>query len=444
VASFTATSGARERTSAITHNQNISLPATGSIADSAHSLILDSYIDASSIAAATPLNLGGNSHSAIASIGGSLASNASLLSEFDVSNVLDELGQHQPYPASSLNDCQPTSSESFLANPVASPYLANSVPLNTKSSSKPITVNPITPEPSSIVIPSLQSQRETKSTNSNNNKNSSSSSGNKAIRKDTPKSSRPTSNSRIRRTKEPRIRNRNTKTVTATTTGNSGSTTTATTKTTAESSVSHFTQPASDSSKSAAYPSPLPVNAMNNHIQTFSIQQQQPQRIIQQSTQQQSSPAISHGSINSPLPTTVNFQMQPSSLGISNTSSMLTGVTNSNGNDTSTIHSMAVNAPWAGNDKIFNLFIHDYLVKRGWHRTANTFIEEAAEFLGEVGTEDNLNTRENVNNKLTLVPPIDVPYAFMFEWWSLFWDTYSAATKRGGSNEAQAFLEVLP
>ncbi|XP_047173130.1 transcriptional corepressor LEUNIG-like [Vigna umbellata] len=61
-------------------------------------------------------------------------------------------------------------------------------------------------------------------------------------------------------------------------------------------------------------------------------------------------------------------------------------------------------------DKMLDLYIHDYLTKRQLHATARVFKAEA-----------NVSTDPVV---------IEAPCGFLFEWWSVFWDTYIARTNQ--------------
>ncbi|KAK3031140.1 hypothetical protein RJ639_035138, partial [Escallonia herrerae] len=71
-------------------------------------------------------------------------------------------------------------------------------------------------------------------------------------------------------------------------------------------------------------------------------------------------------------------------------------------------------------------YIHDYLVKREYSASSKTFQNEA-----EISTSLNV---------------IDAPGGFLFEWWSIFWDTFIARYKRHASitprscNEVQGLL----
>ncbi|KAL1739564.1 hypothetical protein HDZ31DRAFT_77507, partial [Schizophyllum fasciatum] len=75
---------------------------------------------------------------------------------------------------------------------------------------------------------------------------------------------------------------------------------------------------------------------------------------------------------------------------------------------------------WEG-DHMFNVYVHDYCMKRGFNRTADALKEDAE--LGDI------------------VPPIQTKQGFIFEWWSVFWVTFNAKT-RGESAADEALLYV--
>ncbi|XP_040377900.1 transcriptional corepressor LEUNIG_HOMOLOG-like isoform X2 [Oryza brachyantha] len=60
-------------------------------------------------------------------------------------------------------------------------------------------------------------------------------------------------------------------------------------------------------------------------------------------------------------------------------------------------------------DKMLDVYIYDYLVKRNLHNTAKAFMSE-----GKVATDP---------------VAIDAPGGFLFEWWSIFWDIFDARTR---------------
>lgn len=67
---------------------------------------------------------------------------------------------------------------------------------------------------------------------------------------------------------------------------------------------------------------------------------------------------------------------------------------------------------------MFNVYVHDYCMKRG-------FLKTAAEFRKEAHLSDT-------------PPPIQTKQGFIFEWWSVFWVTFDAKTR--GDSAAEATL----
>ncbi|XP_020094032.1 transcriptional corepressor LEUNIG_HOMOLOG-like isoform X2 [Ananas comosus] len=73
-------------------------------------------------------------------------------------------------------------------------------------------------------------------------------------------------------------------------------------------------------------------------------------------------------------------------------------------------------------DKMLDVYIYDYLLKRNLQATAKSFMAE-----GKVATDP---------------VAIDAPGGFLFEWWSVFWDIFIARTNGKHSEVASAYLEV--
>ncbi|KAK8674387.1 hypothetical protein V6N13_112679 [Hibiscus sabdariffa] len=72
-------------------------------------------------------------------------------------------------------------------------------------------------------------------------------------------------------------------------------------------------------------------------------------------------------------------------------------------------------------DKMLDVYIHDYLLKRKLHASAKAFMTE-----GKVATDP---------------VAIDAPGGFLFEWWSVFWDIFIARTNEKHSESAAAYIE---
>ncbi|KAK4266491.1 hypothetical protein QN277_027400 [Acacia crassicarpa] len=73
-------------------------------------------------------------------------------------------------------------------------------------------------------------------------------------------------------------------------------------------------------------------------------------------------------------------------------------------------------------DKMLDVYIYDYLVKKKLHNTAKSFMTE-----GKVAPDP---------------VAIDAPGGFLFEWWSVFWDIFIARTNEKHSESAAAYLEA--
>eukprot|EP01136_Pigoraptor_vietnamica_P022891 Opistho-1_new@6266 len=72
-------------------------------------------------------------------------------------------------------------------------------------------------------------------------------------------------------------------------------------------------------------------------------------------------------------------------------------------------------------DRMLHLYILDYLQKRNFTQSAAAFSSEA-----------------NVGDTPI---PIDAPGGFLFEWWGVFWDIFSARVSKSASKEAQQYVE---
>ncbi|GLU09803.1 hypothetical protein SLE2022_266430 [Rubroshorea leprosula] len=73
-------------------------------------------------------------------------------------------------------------------------------------------------------------------------------------------------------------------------------------------------------------------------------------------------------------------------------------------------------------DKMLDVYIHDYLLKRKLHASAKAFQAEA-----KVSTDP---------------VAIDAPGGFLFEWWSVFWDIFIARTNEKHSEAAASYIET--
>lgn len=73
-------------------------------------------------------------------------------------------------------------------------------------------------------------------------------------------------------------------------------------------------------------------------------------------------------------------------------------------------------------DKMLDVYIYDYLLKRNLQATAKAFMAE-----GKVAADP---------------VAIDAPGGFLFEWWSVFWDIFIARTNEKHSEVAAAYIET--
>ncbi|XP_021987273.1 transcriptional corepressor LEUNIG_HOMOLOG isoform X1 [Helianthus annuus] len=71
-------------------------------------------------------------------------------------------------------------------------------------------------------------------------------------------------------------------------------------------------------------------------------------------------------------------------------------------------------------DKMLDVYIHDYLLKRKMHTSAKAFMTE-----GKVATDP---------------VAIDAPGGFLLEWWSVFWDIFIARTNDKHSEAAASYI----
>ncbi|KAI0339694.1 hypothetical protein BDW22DRAFT_1399974 [Trametopsis cervina] len=76
---------------------------------------------------------------------------------------------------------------------------------------------------------------------------------------------------------------------------------------------------------------------------------------------------------------------------------------------------------WDG-DKMFNIYIYDYCVKRGYAKTAQELLQEA-----EIPHDS--------------TPPINAKQGLLFEWWSVFWVLFTAKNNGNGSDDALLYTQ---
>ncbi|KAK4790384.1 hypothetical protein SAY86_017688 [Trapa natans] len=73
-------------------------------------------------------------------------------------------------------------------------------------------------------------------------------------------------------------------------------------------------------------------------------------------------------------------------------------------------------------DKMLDVYIYDYLLKKKLNNTAKSFVTE-----GKVSPDP---------------VAIDAPGGFLFEWWSVFWDIFIARANEKHSESASAYIEA--
>uniref|UniRef100_A0A5B7BJT0 Putative transcriptional corepressor LEUNIG-like isoform X3 n=2 Tax=Davidia involucrata TaxID=16924 RepID=A0A5B7BJT0_DAVIN len=78
--------------------------------------------------------------------------------------------------------------------------------------------------------------------------------------------------------------------------------------------------------------------------------------------------------------------------------------------------------PDLGVDKMLDVYIYDYLMKRKFNASAKAFQAEA-----EVPTK---------------LPAINAPGSFLFEWWSIFWDIFAVRFMSRSSDLAASYMET--
>ncbi|XP_071717476.1 transcriptional corepressor LEUNIG_HOMOLOG-like isoform X2 [Rutidosis leptorrhynchoides] len=73
-------------------------------------------------------------------------------------------------------------------------------------------------------------------------------------------------------------------------------------------------------------------------------------------------------------------------------------------------------------EKMLDVYIHDYLLKRKMHESAKAFMTE-----GKVATDP---------------VAIDAPGGFLLEWWSVFWDIFISRTNEKHSDPAVSYIQT--
>ena len=85
--------------------------------------------------------------------------------------------------------------------------------------------------------------------------------------------------------------------------------------------------------------------------------------------------------------------------------------------------SMNSTSPTWESDKMLNVYIYDYCIKRNFKDAARAFFVEA-----KVPQDQQV--------------PINARDGFLYEWWTVFWDIFSARANRTGSQDALAYVDI--
>ncbi|CAG8612950.1 12265_t:CDS:10, partial [Acaulospora morrowiae] len=97
--------------------------------------------------------------------------------------------------------------------------------------------------------------------------------------------------------------------------------------------------------------------------------------------------------------------------------------------------------------KLFNAYVYDFLKRSGARETARVYLKEA-DIQGFI-KNDNTNLingggnsgSDNDADLPNVEVPIKAPEGFLYEWWTVFWDIYSAKLNRPGSENARRYIE---
>ncbi|CAJ0827369.1 5625_t:CDS:2 [Entrophospora sp. SA101] len=90
--------------------------------------------------------------------------------------------------------------------------------------------------------------------------------------------------------------------------------------------------------------------------------------------------------------------------------------------------------------RILFVYIYDFLKKNGATETAKVYLSEVdiTKHYKPVDGANGSSAADNDSNSLPDVElPVNAPEGFLYEWWNVFWDIYSAKVKQnGGTGEA--------
>nr|CAG8436734.1 10142_t:CDS:2 [Entrophospora candida]CAG8458675.1 7423_t:CDS:2 [Entrophospora candida] len=95
--------------------------------------------------------------------------------------------------------------------------------------------------------------------------------------------------------------------------------------------------------------------------------------------------------------------------------------------------------------RILFVYIYDFLKKNGATETAKVYLSEVdiTKHYKPVDGANGSSAADNDSNSLPDVElPVNAPEGFLYEWWNVFWDIYSAKVKQnGGTGEARSYIE---
>ncbi|CAG8542471.1 35287_t:CDS:2, partial [Racocetra persica] len=96
--------------------------------------------------------------------------------------------------------------------------------------------------------------------------------------------------------------------------------------------------------------------------------------------------------------------------------------------------------------RLLNAYVYDFLKRSGATETAKAYLREG-DFQNCVkndGTVNSINGSSSSDNDNTPLPDVDVPVqapeGFLYEWWTVFWDIYSAKLNRPGTADAHRYV----
>ncbi|CAI2184447.1 3138_t:CDS:10 [Funneliformis geosporum] len=96
--------------------------------------------------------------------------------------------------------------------------------------------------------------------------------------------------------------------------------------------------------------------------------------------------------------------------------------------------------------KLLNSYVYDFLKRSGATETARAYLREGrADIKLKNDGSDSINgssssSSDNNMNSILLPDadvPVEAPEGFLYEWWNVFWDVFSAKSQRVGTSDAQ-------